>query len=158
MLARGVDGFENAKIKANELRKLHHLKWDQIKFKAETIVAAAKNIPDNKSFSSFQLLKLEKVSMSRSYCWMNSNLYSSSDRLRHFSTCSVGEMSLSSPPAFGRRPRRLITVETDSKNKLKIFKREQLLHGRELLRMMDRSGKSSANLIRAALKPVTALS
>lgn len=35
VLARGIDGFENAKKKANELRKLHHLKWDQIKFKAE---------------------------------------------------------------------------------------------------------------------------
>ena len=28
VLAMGIDGFENAKAKANELRKLHHLKWD----------------------------------------------------------------------------------------------------------------------------------
>jgi len=35
MLARGIQGFEAAKTRANELRKSHGLKWDQVKFKAE---------------------------------------------------------------------------------------------------------------------------
>ncbi|QCH15216.1 hypothetical protein CB0101_09980 [Synechococcus sp. CB0101] len=35
VLARGIQGFEAAKIRANELRKSHGLKWDEVKFKAE---------------------------------------------------------------------------------------------------------------------------
>jgi len=35
VLARGIQGFEAAKAKANELRKSKGLKWDQVKFKAE---------------------------------------------------------------------------------------------------------------------------
>ena len=35
VLARGIQGFEAAKTKANDLRKQNGLKWDQVKFKAE---------------------------------------------------------------------------------------------------------------------------
>ena len=35
VLARGIQGFETAKVKANQLRKLHSLKWDQVRFKVE---------------------------------------------------------------------------------------------------------------------------
>ena len=35
VLARGIQGFEAAKSRANQLRKSHGLKWDQVKFKAE---------------------------------------------------------------------------------------------------------------------------
>jgi hypothetical protein len=35
VLARGIQGFEAAKSRANELRKHHGLKWDEVKFKAE---------------------------------------------------------------------------------------------------------------------------
>jgi len=35
VLARGIQGFEAAKNRANQLRKSHGLKWDQVKFKAE---------------------------------------------------------------------------------------------------------------------------
>ena len=35
VLARGIYGFEQAKAKANELRKRYGLKWDLVKFKAE---------------------------------------------------------------------------------------------------------------------------
>jgi len=35
VLARGIHGFEAAKSRANELRKSHGLKWDEVKFKAE---------------------------------------------------------------------------------------------------------------------------
>lgn len=35
VLARGIQGFEAAKEKANALRKSQGLKWDQVKFKAE---------------------------------------------------------------------------------------------------------------------------
>ncbi|MCP9878149.1 hypothetical protein [Cyanobium sp. A2C-AMD] len=35
VLARGIDGFEAAKSRANDLRKQYGLKWDQVKFKAE---------------------------------------------------------------------------------------------------------------------------
>lgn len=35
VLARGVDGYEAAKARANALRKQYGLKWDQISFKAE---------------------------------------------------------------------------------------------------------------------------
>jgi hypothetical protein len=39
-LARGIQGFEAAKAKANQLRKLYGLKWDQVRFKAERGSAA----------------------------------------------------------------------------------------------------------------------
>jgi hypothetical protein len=35
VLARGIQGFEAAKARANQIRKSHGLKWDQVKFKAE---------------------------------------------------------------------------------------------------------------------------
>jgi hypothetical protein len=35
ILARNIQGFENAKAAANEIRKKLKLKWDEIKFKAE---------------------------------------------------------------------------------------------------------------------------
>ena len=35
VLARGVLGYENARDKANDLRKRFGLKWDQVKFKSE---------------------------------------------------------------------------------------------------------------------------
>jgi hypothetical protein len=35
VLARGIQGYEAAKEKANTLRKSQGLKWDQVKFKAE---------------------------------------------------------------------------------------------------------------------------
>ena len=35
VLARGIQGFDAAKSRANELRKHHGLKWDEVKFKAE---------------------------------------------------------------------------------------------------------------------------
>jgi hypothetical protein len=35
ILARGIQGYEAAKERANQIRKQHGLKWDQVKFKAE---------------------------------------------------------------------------------------------------------------------------
>ena len=35
VLARGIHGFEAAKARANQIRKTHNLKWDQVKFKSE---------------------------------------------------------------------------------------------------------------------------
>jgi len=35
VLAKGIQGFEAAKARANQLRKNHGLKWDQVRFKAE---------------------------------------------------------------------------------------------------------------------------
>ena len=35
VLARGIYGYEQAKSKANEIRKRYGLKWDQVKFKAD---------------------------------------------------------------------------------------------------------------------------
>ena len=35
VLARGLDGFEAAKSRANQIRQQHNLKWDQVKFKME---------------------------------------------------------------------------------------------------------------------------
>jgi len=35
VLARGIQGFEAAKSRANEMRKIHGLKWEEVKFKAE---------------------------------------------------------------------------------------------------------------------------
>jgi hypothetical protein len=35
VLARGLDGFEAAKSRANQIRQQHNRKWDQVKFKME---------------------------------------------------------------------------------------------------------------------------
>jgi len=35
VLARGIQGFEAAKERANQIRKSHGLRWDQVKFKSE---------------------------------------------------------------------------------------------------------------------------
>ena len=35
VLARGINGFEAAKARANQIRKKQNLKWDQVKFKSE---------------------------------------------------------------------------------------------------------------------------
>ena len=40
VIARGIQGYDAAKDKANELRKRLDLKWDQVKFKAERNQAA----------------------------------------------------------------------------------------------------------------------
>jgi len=48
VLARGIQGFEAAKAKANQLRKLHSLKWDQVRFKVEHGNAAAATVSANK--------------------------------------------------------------------------------------------------------------
>ena len=35
VLARGINGFEAAKARANQIRKSQNLKWNQVKFKSE---------------------------------------------------------------------------------------------------------------------------
>lgn len=35
MLASGIDGYEAAKTRANDLRKQYGLKWEQVKFRSE---------------------------------------------------------------------------------------------------------------------------
>ena len=35
VLARGINGFEAAKARANQIRKSQNLKWNQAKFKSE---------------------------------------------------------------------------------------------------------------------------
>jgi len=35
VLARGISGYDNAKEKANQLRRAHKLSWDTVKFKME---------------------------------------------------------------------------------------------------------------------------
>lgn len=35
VLARGIDGYEAAKTRANDLRRQYGLKWDQVKFRSE---------------------------------------------------------------------------------------------------------------------------
>lgn len=35
VLARNIYGYEQAKVKAGEIRKKYSLKWDQVKFKAD---------------------------------------------------------------------------------------------------------------------------
>ena len=52
VLARGIQGFEAAKSKANELRKSHGLKWDEVKFKAERQARPFGVSPDGKSFTN----------------------------------------------------------------------------------------------------------
>jgi hypothetical protein len=51
VLARGIQGFEAAKARANQLRKSHGLKWDQVKFKAER-GAQSGGAPSSSSSSS----------------------------------------------------------------------------------------------------------
>jgi len=50
VLARGVQGYEAAKDKANELRKRYGLKWDMVKFKAEKNKSATPSRPTGGSY------------------------------------------------------------------------------------------------------------
>ena len=52
VLARGVPGFEAAKTKANQLRKSHGLKWDQVKFKVERAQKPFGVSSDGRSFTN----------------------------------------------------------------------------------------------------------
>ena len=52
VLARGIAGFEAAKAKANQLRKSHGLKWDQVKFKAERAQKPFGVSSDGRSFTN----------------------------------------------------------------------------------------------------------
>ena len=52
VLARGVQGFDAAKEKANQLRKSHGLKWDQVKFKAERAQKPFGVSADGKTFTN----------------------------------------------------------------------------------------------------------
>ena len=45
VLARGIQGFEAAKERANQIRKSHNLKWDQVKFKSERGLQGAGSRP-----------------------------------------------------------------------------------------------------------------
>jgi len=42
VIARGIDGYEAAKDRANHLRKQFGLKWDQVKFRAERKAESSK--------------------------------------------------------------------------------------------------------------------
>lgn len=46
ILARGVQGFEAAKVRANQIRKQQGLRWDQVKFKAERGNQSVGGTPD----------------------------------------------------------------------------------------------------------------
>ena len=50
VLARGVQGYEAAKDKANELRKRYGLKWDTVKFKVERNKSASASRPTGGSY------------------------------------------------------------------------------------------------------------
>ena len=53
VLARGIQGYEAAKEKANALRKSQGLKWDQVKFKAERQVPKQFGVsPDGRTFTN----------------------------------------------------------------------------------------------------------
>jgi hypothetical protein len=52
VLARGIHGFEAAKARANQIRKTHNLKWDQVKFKSERGQQGAGAPPSTSSGSS----------------------------------------------------------------------------------------------------------
>jgi len=52
VLARGIQGFEAAKEKANQLRRSHGLKWDQVKFKAERKTKQFGVSADGRSFTN----------------------------------------------------------------------------------------------------------
>lgn len=47
VLAWNIEGYDNAKNRANELRKTHNLKWDQVKFKAERNASAKFGVSSN---------------------------------------------------------------------------------------------------------------
>ena len=69
VLARGLDGFEAAKSRANQIRQQHNLKWDQVKFKME---------PNQKSTGSVGTNKGNKSNHSGYYD--RSNVYNPSKR------------------------------------------------------------------------------
>ena len=50
VLARGIQGYEAAKDKANELRKRYGLKWDTVKFKVERNKSASASTPTGGSY------------------------------------------------------------------------------------------------------------
>ena len=53
VLARGIQGYEAAKEKANVLRKSQGLKWDQVKFKAERQASKQFGVsPDGRTFTN----------------------------------------------------------------------------------------------------------
>ena len=53
VLARGIQGYEAAKEKANTLRKSQGLKWDQVKFKAERQAPTQFGVsPDGRTFTN----------------------------------------------------------------------------------------------------------
>ena len=58
VLARGLDGFEAAKSRANQIRQQHNLKWNQVKFKME---------PNQKSTDSVGTSKVNKSNQSGYY-------------------------------------------------------------------------------------------
>ncbi len=43
VLARNIFGFEQAKARANEIRKRYGLKWEQVKFRAERTSSGSSN-------------------------------------------------------------------------------------------------------------------
>ena len=54
VLARGLDGFEAAKSRANQIRKQHNLKWVQVKFKMEPNQKSTGSVGTNKGSKSNQ--------------------------------------------------------------------------------------------------------
>ena len=52
VLARGIQGFEAAKARANQIRKTQNLKWDQVKFKSERGLQGAGGAPSTSLGSS----------------------------------------------------------------------------------------------------------
>ena len=58
VLARGLDGFEAAKSRANQIRQQHNLKWNQVKFKME---------PNQKATDSVGTSKVNKSNQSGYY-------------------------------------------------------------------------------------------
>ena len=49
VLARGINGFEAAKVRANQIRKSYNLKWDQVKFKSERGLHATRSVSSTSS-------------------------------------------------------------------------------------------------------------
>ena len=54
VLARGLDGFEAAKSRANQIRQQHNLKWNQVKFKMEPTQKATDSVGTSKVNKSNQ--------------------------------------------------------------------------------------------------------
>ena len=54
VLARGINGFEAAKARANQIRKSHNLMWDQVKFKSERGLQGARSVSTTSSDSGSQ--------------------------------------------------------------------------------------------------------